>query len=535
MAKKKEQGRQAFLAEYKNRMAGITGFFALAVLVLVPLMVHEMYSDILETKYLTYWLSIVLMTALVLLVSLLYMGIDFSAYGGESVRQLFARLKPKQFFHTFSVADIAMMVFVLAAAISTLQSDYLYESFWGNEGRFTGLFLIMIYGTAFFLFGKLLRLKQWYLDAFLAAGFLVCAFGVTDYFQLDIMGWRAMMREDQRYIFTSTIGNINTYAAFSGLFLGVSATLFGTEKNRARMTWYYICVVTALLALMTALSDSAYLGMGTLFAFLPLYLFRSRIGLKRYSVMLATVFTLIKVLDIVNQLIPEQVVGLDSLFLILSEMRLLLPLIVILWAAVAALYAADAKKGPEAPAGKLPWRIWLGFLVLCFAALSAVLVDANIMGNSARYGSLGRYLVFNEDWGTHRGYIWSLCMDIYQKFPPMRKLFGCGPDTLVLIMKNEEYLFQTAERYHELYDSAHNEYIQYLVTIGAVGMTAYVTMLVGAGARMIRRGINSPAVMACFFACLCYAVQAFVNINLPITAPVMMTLLAMGLAGCREK
>jgi hypothetical protein len=40
--------------------------------------------------------------------------------------------------------------------------------------------------------------------------------------------------------------------------------------------------------------------------------------------------------------------------------------------------------------------------------------------------------------------------------------------------------------------------------------------------------------MAVFFAMICYAVQAVVNISLPITTPVFIVLIAVGLAGCRN-
>ena len=89
-------------------------------------------------------------------------------------------------------------------------------------------------------------------------------------------------------------------------------------------------------------------------------------------------------------------------------------------------------------------------------------------------------------------------------------------------------------RYNEIFDSAHNEYLQYFVTIGPFGLAAYLVLLVSSVLRMIKKAGDNPYVVATAFAVVCYGAQAFVNINLPIATPVMWTLLMMGLAGCRD-
>ena len=44
-----------------------------------------------------------------------------------------------------------------------------------------------------------------YLDAFLAVGIFVCVFGITDYFQMDILGFKVNMMDEQKAIYTSTL------------------------------------------------------------------------------------------------------------------------------------------------------------------------------------------------------------------------------------------------------------------------------------------------------------------------------------------
>lgn len=158
------------------------------------------------------------------------------------------------------------------------------------------------------------------------------------------------------------------------------------------MSWYFLCLVLSLFALVTGQSDNAYLALLALFAALPFYMFRSRTGVRRYLVILASFFSVIQLIEIYILKIPGEALG------------------------------------------KRPVRVWGMFVMLCLALLIFVLFDANIAGHGARYGPLSSYVV-----------------------------------------------------------------------------------------------------IAVLFAVLCYGAQAFVNINLPIAAPVMWTLLMLGAAGCRDR
>ena len=62
-------------------------------------------------------------------------------------------------------------------------------------------------------------------------------------------------------------------------------------------------------------------------------------------------------------------------------------------------------------------------------------------------------------------------VDIHRDFPLSYKSFGHGPDTFgVITVQNfwDDMLNTTSQKY----ENVHNEYLQYLVTIGAVGLTA---------------------------------------------------------------
>lgn len=177
--------------------------------------------------------------------------------------------------------------------------------------------------------------------------------------------------------------------------------------------------------------------------------------------------------------------------------------------------------------------IWLGIIILVVMAGCYILYDANIADNADRYGSLRGYLVISDDWGTRRGYIWRIGMESYLKFPIVHKIFGYGPDTFGIITVNN-YYGEMLSKYNTKFDSAHNEYLQYLITIGIVGLLAYLSLLFVSIMEMVRASKKEPVIIAIIFAVVCYSVQALVNISVPIVAPIMMTLLMIGISASRK-
>lgn len=136
--------------------------------------------------------------------------------------------------------------------------------------------------------------------------------------------------------------------------------------------------------------------------------------------------------------------------------------------------------------------------------------------------------------GEHTvGLIWRLAIEDYQDFTPLHKLFGYGPDTfgLVTYYHNMDIMSNV---YHQIFDSAHNEYLQFFITVGPIGLLSYLAIFVTAFIRIIKKGCQNPYVIAAMFGVLCYSAQATVNIGTPITIPIMFLFLSMALAGCRE-
>lgn len=530
-AKTKKQGER-FADICATVISGTISIYLLLLITVFPLILHNNYIDILVTKYQCYYLITIGMFVVVSVTGVGMLFIDLIEYHGEHASQLLKKLYPRNWKTTFRMADFAGIAFWLVLLVSTLQSRYLYESFWGNEGRYTGLFLLTLYVVSYFVISHFWKMKGWVLDIFLLTSLIICYIGITDYFQMDILNFRVRIKPEQSTIFTSTLGNINTYTAYLALMLGVAAAMFATAKKTVRVIWYYLCMTVGFFAIIMGCSDNAYLALGALFGFLPFLLFKSRTGIKRYLLMLATFGSVIQCVDFINQAYADIVIGLDSLFRILADFSGLMYVVAALWMIYIAVIVYDKKnqKASDVIGDTLVW-IWGGFLVICACIICFLIYDANVAGNAERYGELGNYLVFHDGWGTNRGYIWRKSVELFQEFPFRQKLLGYGPETFG-ILTTENFLvdmFNSAQG--QIFDNAHNEYLQYLVTTGVLGLVTYVIFLILAVWRMIVRRNENAYIVGCLFAVLCYCAQALVNLNLPITAPIMWLMLSVGMAG----
>ena len=521
------------LSDWKRINSAVVGFFTLLIIAGVPVIFHDYYFDILAFKYHYYCAAVITMVVVLVIVAIIFLNRDNREYGGRNKASIIKGFSVK----SLSAADWAMLAFFMAVVISTFQSEYFYESFWGNEGRYCGLFLTILYTISFFIITKCLRFRQWYLDVFLAAGMIVCVIGILHYFKIDPIGFKVDLIDKDYRNFTSTIGNINTYTSYIAIVTGMSSILFAIEKNIYRKIWYLICLVVSLFSLITGISDNAYLALLALYGLLPLYLFTNLKGFKQYVLMLAILLSEFQLIDYVTQMFPKQVMPISGLFNIVSGYSKLLYVVLLLWGVTVALYIVDyilKKKDTDRREYNIGRFVWLALIIIVAAFVVFVLYDVNVKGNENKYGSLSEYLYFDDDWGTHRGYIWRIGLESYQRFPLIHKIFGYGPDTFGIITKYN-YYDEMVTLYGERFESAHNEYLQYFITIGVVGLLSYLSLLVVSIWKMLKGMKREPAVIAIVFSVICYGAQAFVNISVPIVAPVMLTLLMIGLSAIREE
>ncbi len=521
--------------ETEKIVSKATAIAMFLLLVIFPVFItSQHYMNILRMKYKFFWVMVVVLAAVSVFVGAVFLFIDMNENKGKKTKEWLARFKPSCWKETFSLADGGVLIFIAIALISTLTSEYLYEAFWGNEGRYSGFFLLALYTVLYFLVSRFFCFKRWYLDGFLISSMAACIFGITDYFRMDIMGFKEGIVPGMADIFTSTFGNINTFTAFVGMVLAVSAALFSLERDKKRTVWYYFCTAVSSVALITSQSDNGYLSAAALFIALPFFIFDTGAGIRRYLVILATFATAAAWVGYINVTMADTVIGLGGIGGVVTSLPGLEILAVILWILAAVWTWTARKKKVGDNLGKTAKRIWKWLMIAVLVTTVGVFLDANLLGNGSRYGSLGDFLVFSDSWGTDRGFVWRIALEDYlQVFTPVQKLFGYGPDTFGIITTS----FNSQEMHDitgQIYDSAHNAYIHYFATIGPIGLAGYLVFLIGSLRAMAKVWKKDSCLLALFLAVLGYSAQALVNIDLPIVTPFLWAFLGMGSAIIRR-
>ena len=529
----------------------IVGLWVMAMFTIFPLIYNDFYFDILQTKYYTVLtLSIIMILALIVI----------CGFAG-GFKNFFDKLKSKGFAlwfkEEFSIWDICIMIFWLMSALSTaFAGRFIMEAITGDKGRYSGLLLISIYVILYFTVSRMFSFGKVYFTVFLAVSIPVCLFGYTDYFNMDILGFKEKISPEQWPIFTSTIGNINTYTAVLAFYIAIAGTLFittpfksdnGRGESVGKIVFYYVIMLMNFIALAMGTSDNGYLTLAAFFGLVPFVAFRTMEGVRRFILTIFTYLLGIKIIQLINISYAGKVLGISGLYDFISGFKYLDLIIVALAIVVIIMYVLEYRKKEKRRDNEVLLRslryIWLAILVIIFAAIvfMGMKINSDVTAAKEKYGALADYFVFNDSWGTFRGYIWRAAVEEYMKFPLLHKIFGSGPDTFGLyigLLRNEEMTSVTGQ----FFDATHNEYIQFLFTLGPIATIAYILALILPSVEALRTRLfylrdNTmlPYLYACAIAVICYATQAVVNLNLPVVTPFLWIFLSIMVAILRDK
>ena len=204
----------------------------------------------------------------------------------------------------------------------------------------------------------------------------------------------------------------------------------------------------------------------------------------------------------------------------------------LLFAALSLLLTAAAygllhtrREKPVFPAPRTFLLTLLACAIVALAAAAALFLFYTYVDTDTKLTGMLKLFRFRDKWGTNRGGVWVRCMKLFAQSDWRVKLFGFGPDLLKKPLA-DAYGAEIAVYCNLSFNNAHNEYIQYLLTHGALGLTAYLTFAVGACASLFRRARKSAAAAGLLAGALAYLLHAAVNVNQPITTPLLFLFLS---------
>lgn len=477
---------------------------------------------------------------------------DISAFASDhrSTRKVAIRRLWDFFFRLFKMLTLPekfALGFITVVIISTCCSRYAYEAFWGNMGRYQGCYTLFFYVAGFFIMSRLYHPKKWHVDVFLFVALLTSVWSIMDFYWMSPVNWQNISGGDS--VFRSAFGNIDSVTAYHGIVLALSSTLFvlHREKRRKkdvlRTVYYGLVLAVTFMAMMTEGSDNGILSVGAIACFLPFLAFGTCRGIVRYLLMLAlwlvTPFATNLGLSLAAQHLPDD----GFIYALLVDNLNLSGILFVACVSVAVIliiiFRVFKEKIDERKLARVLRIIWFTLGVLAFTLVIFIYYDANTGGHEDLYAPYSNLLIFNEAWGSGRGYIWSLGWRYFiNYYSPLQMLVGTGPETFYIATLEYSYL-EIIGRGNLMYDSLHSEVLQYLFSTGILGFICYYGWMGTAVMKGVKAGVNKAYPLAAYAAGFAFAVLAHifassVNISTPTVFPLTVLVIGVAVAASRD-
>lgn len=432
-----------------------------------------------------------------------------------------------QLYKTFSISDYAMLAFLICCTLSTVFSKYPKESFIGQFGRENGLLIYILYFFAYFLISRGFKYKNSIFGVLLLTGSCMFLMAILQHLGFDIFGFYQRIAANQQSSYLSTIGNINFFSSFVVLVMPISTCLYFLCKNKTLRIIYYIAMLLSFCGLIVANSDTGILGLAALFMLLLFYCWKDTGTLKRCcEIMIAFLFS-VKLLNFLVALRPSQsheFRGIYKMIVNSNWVNILLILAVCIW-----LFLYFILKKQISTVKLLKILKYSVFLFLCSTVTFFFLnfIWFTFIDTKTDIGELSSYLRFNYNWGSHRGEIWFAGISAFGHFNIFQKLFGYGMDMFSPIISNETL-------YGYRVDTAHNEFLEYLLTTGVCGLLSYLVFTFSQVIKCFKNLSQEPILFVLVASVICYLAQSVGNFATTMVTPLFIIIIAIAESINRE-
>lgn len=526
-------------------MTGITSAFLLYMLVIYPLALHDHYFDITYTKYTVFKVGVILfaviwaMGLVIVLTGINAGGMKGRHAGGNVKVGTMDKLKAVICDGVYGT-DICMVLFFISGVMSFIMAEDKKNAFTGAQGRYCGLaFMILIFIMYIIVSARVSNMeKMWSLISmvFVLVSSVTFIIAILQNIGFDPFKLLDGINRKQRNIYVSTFGNIDIFGSFICIALPLFMGLYVTEKSNIKRIVYGIGVFAGFMAFIPANADVVFAGVGTaIIAVLFATVYMERVDRLFELVMLGSGGYL-------GMVLLRKLVGTNGAkitgFNRLSEHPALLVIIfaVALFIRVIIQVYINENKD-EIYINKNKSEVYINkqkdrtgiklIIVLAVVLISGIAVIIyGIKNNLAMFD-------FNDKWGSYRGYIWRRVTGLYGELPFVQKIFGHGNESIRSLM-DDRFYDEMLQVTGTVYDNAHNEYLQYLVTQGLLGMLSYVGVVGTAVITGVKKIKKSPYILGLLLAVISYGVQAIFNVNQCITTPYMFLMTAMLIGMCRR-
>lgn len=482
----------------------VTNAFILYLLVIYPLFMHNRYFDITKTKYLLFVTGVVIYS-IVFAIAVLFKYLNSLTYSSGIIKYMADNENGKKCYRSIMSTDIWMALFFIAGVLAYIMADNKSSAFSGIDGRRCGLQFLIIVFIMYVCLSYGNNMKSFIMPTFAVASLLMFVLGIVQHLELDPFKLQEGLSGRNIGMFISTLGNINIYASFICISLPLFWALFIFETKLINKILYGAVILAGGASILTAGSDSVFAGIGVAVIVL---LFVSIANDKKaeYFLSIAIIICGYILISLISSISGRGLIKISG-FNKVSEHIGIVVIAFIIVLLLFVLCKLISSKGISIASVK----VQMIFAALLIAIVIIVLV---LIGIKKKW----EIFVFDDNWGTYRGFVWKRLISIYNDFPIGKKLFGNGNESVLALMMGS-YAEEMQEITGMVYDNAHNEYLQYLVTLGLFGLVSYLGVVVSTIISCVKLSNKEPVLYAVLAAVFAYCAQATFNINQAITTP----------------
>lgn len=485
-----------------------TDIYLLLILIVFPLYYADGYFHLPEKKAM-FWTVSTLVYIIVCMV-----GVVITAF---SMRENWSMENLKK---NITMTDVFMFGFLISNLIALAISNDVSGSWIGAGARYYGARVLLLVCVSYFLISRYAWLNQVFIIAFLIGGNGVCLLATLDYFGMDVLGINQQMQQWDWLIFISTIGNANTCASYVCMAAAGAMVYFCVAKGLKAKIFAGISIMNCAAALVTARSDSAFVGIAVVLLVLAVLAVINKIDIKDFVLMLGLLDAGLLVLFILRKRFVKYLIleSFDSgIPEVLNQPLLLGIVFIIIMLGYAGIRYTDQKHI------KINKNTKIGLTVVVGIIVAVVAVVAANKFNIIEIFKSGMGISESNTPGS-RSYIFLRTLQAYGKLPFINKVFGCGQASISGVLSR--YFGEELSAAGIGINSAHNNILDYLIITGLFGVVCYLGAIICSIKHAFAVLKENKYALIFGGIVIAYFSQGLFNIEQAITTPVFWLILA---------
>ncbi len=524
MAKPKNQKETAPKLRFTVRHA-LADIYVILMFTLFPLFLSNQYASARRDKF---WSFLIITCIAGLSVGILSI-VDYFTKDNTYSKKLNTYRDPFK----LNLTDIAFLAFVGVSLISTLTSGRIQHCLMGlsvgSSGRNMGLITILMLFICYLVISRFFYFKKYVFYAIFLGVTIVTLLAILNYYYIDPIGLFKGYDAKTVENFSTTLGNKNYLSAFICVALPFSVGVSMTTKDKIMLIVSNISIAIQFMGLLVATSDGGFLGITVMILVLAVAVARKPQLLSKFFISVSLMLAGAVLLRLFDLIMGEKSKGYSSFSSLFMSLPVSLTLLLV-FLVLGMLFAFIAKKRNNEYFPKYITYIVLGAVLLGILGFFALVIYFSLIDTATPLSGPLRFLRFNENWGTHRGYYWIKSLEIWlYDFNIWQKLFGTGPDTFYFAF--EPYFSELVNRFNEgSTNAAHNVYLNYLITQGAFGLLSYLALIGSSIYMSLKQLKTNPLALVALLVVVTYATQDIVNIANPINTPLFFVFIALGIS-----